>query len=197
MPPCRLAIARFVLLGAASLAAMALAACAEQNPQSAATAGAPGPAPVMATPLPGSVTATPLPGGTAAAPAAPAPRMTQPPPGPAVALVGGRPMPATAYPQHWDGNYQGRAVLVRASSPACPAAHYGVVEVGDSTLFFSYTPAIIFTTAVKADGTIQGLAGATHLDGKIVNGVLSMTVSNQTCETQYRGTYIWNHSYPP
>ena len=168
-----------------------LAACATPG-QNAAVGTAPRPV-VVATPL------APRPG-----PAQPVtvvtPRPGQPvvvvTPGPATVAVAAPPAPPP-YPQHWDGSYQGGSVLVRASSRACPPSRRGVIEIGDSTIFFPYQPDLIFTTAVRSDGSMHGVAGQTHLDGRIVGDRLTMTISSPTCETQYRARYIWNHSYPP
>jgi hypothetical protein len=165
------------MLAALGAAAM-LTACATQGQTTAATAAAPAPARVVATPLPGSPP--------------PPPTFARPVVVPAVAVA-----PPPSYPQHWDGSYQGRSVLVRATSPACPPSRRGVIEIGDNTLFFPYLPDTIFTTAVAADGTMHGVAGVTHLDGRVADGRLAMTISSPVCETQYTGRYVWNHSYPP
>jgi hypothetical protein len=165
------------VLAAFGAAAM-LTACAAQGSRQATTAS-PAPARVVATPLPGS-----------------------PPPPPAVSPIVVVPAVAVAppppsFPQHWDGSYQGRSVLVRASGPGCPPSRRGVIEIGDNTLFFPYLPNVIFTTAVNSEGVMHGVAGSTHLEGRIVGDQLSMTISNQTCETRYAGRYVWNRSYPP
>lgn len=149
-----------------------------------------GPAQQARAPAPARVVATPLPGSTARAP------VVIVTPTPATVAVVAPPVPPS-FPQHWDGSYQGRSVLVRANSPACPPSRRGVIEIGDSTLFFSYLPDTIFTTAVRDDGTMHGTAGATHLDGRIANNYLTMTISSPVCQTQYSGRYVWNHSYPP
>ena len=171
------------LLRPALLACLAatLAACATPG-QNAAVGTAPTQV-VVATPL-------------APRPVGPAQPVTVVVPGPAVVAVAARPAPP-AFPQHWDGSYQGRSVLVRATSPACPVSRRGVIQIGDSTIFFPYQPDLIFTTAIRSDGSMHGVAGQTHLDGQIVGDRLTMTISSPTCETQYRARYIWNHSYPP
>ena len=167
--------------------------CATPQAESAAAASA---APVTATPLAPSRA-----GPAQPAPPAAAPRpvvATVPPQLPPTAQQLGRSAtgPVTPYPQYWDGNYQGRSELVQAGVPFCPPSRYGVYEVGDSTLFLAYAPDTLFTTPVQPDGIIDGMAGVSHLTGRIAGGVLMATVKTPTCETRYHASYVWNHSYP-
>ncbi len=184
---------------AALLAAIGLAACATSAQKTAAASApgaAPGPAPVTQTPLPAQ-TMQPAPGqpGPAVHPVQPGPALpVTGAPTPVVAVMPPRP---PSYPLPWDGSYQGQSTLVRASSPVCPRPRYGAIEIGDSTLVLPYTPNILFTTMVGADGSIHGVAGTTKLDGQIANHNLRMVISSPTCETRYDASYIWNHSWPP
>jgi hypothetical protein len=148
----------------------------------------------LAAPLAGCAS----PGQTSAVQPAPAPVVvTTLPPAPGVVVAtAGRPT-TPSFPQHWDGSYQGRSVLVRAASPACPPSRRGVIEIGDSTIFFPYQVDTIFTTAVRNDGTMHGVAGDTHLDGQIVGDRLTMTIRSPVCETWYSARYVWNRSWPP
>lgn len=102
----------------------------------------------------------------------------------------------TLYPQdplRFDGNYKGTARLVSATG-ACPNGRTGVLEIGDDTLTYAYTPDQVFQVPVAPDGTLHGEAGDTTLDGRIQNDRLLMTVKSPTCTTQYDTSFIYNHS---
>ncbi|HTW27357.1 MAG TPA: hypothetical protein VME92_09540 [Acetobacteraceae bacterium] len=95
----------------------------------------------------------------------------------------------------FDGNYQGRSTLVRAMPNAlCPAGGPGVIEIGDGSLTFPYTPDLIFDTAINPDGTWHAEIGTARLDGRIVGNHLAMSVNTPSCQTQYSADYVWNHS---
>lgn len=102
--------------------------------------------------------------------------------------------PATP-PELFDGSYQGRGYLVRASAPGCPdRPRYGVVEIGDAVLVYPYTPMLVLSAQIARNGTMHGQAGPATLDGRIVGDRLDFTVRTPQCESRYRMHYIWNHS---
>lgn len=95
----------------------------------------------------------------------------------------------------FDGSYQGRAVLVRATGPGCPVRpRYGVVVIGDAELTFPYEPDLILSAPVAADGTLHAETSPAVLDGRIINDRLEFTVRTPNCQSHYSMRYIWNHS---
>lgn len=95
----------------------------------------------------------------------------------------------------YDGSYQGHATLVRAAGPGCPVRpRNGVVEIGDATLVFPYTPNLTFAAVVQRDGTMHAESGPLRLDGRIVGNQLAFTITTPRCQSVYRMRYVWNHS---
>ena len=93
-----------------------------------------------------------------------------------------------------DGSYQGRVRLLHANLPTCQRRQYGVIEVGDHTLFLAYDPATIFTVPVQDDGTVHAEMSPYVLDGRVANNRLAFTVTSPDCQTAYSMHFIWNHS---
>lgn len=104
------------------------------------------------------------------------------------------PVPFRGDPHWYDGGYQGREKLVRATIPNCPPTRYGVLEIGDATLYFSYAPDLIFEVPVAADGTLSSVAGPTSLRGRIVGRHLEMTVITTACQTHFDMDMVWNRA---
>lgn len=96
---------------------------------------------------------------------------------------------------HWfDGSYQGREKLVRATIPNCPPTQYGVIEIGDATLQFAYAPDLTFTVPVAADGTLASAESLATLRGRIVGRHLELTITTASCQTQFRMEMVWNRA---
>lgn len=89
-----------------------------------------------------------------------------------------------------DGNYKGPGRLVRASAPGCPPGRFGVVGIGDQTLYFAYAPNIIFVAPVFPDGTLHAVSGGAVLDGVVGNGRLFFTVRTAYCEARYNLRWV-------
>lgn len=89
-----------------------------------------------------------------------------------------------------DGTYKGLATVEEASGPACPPAQVGTIEIGDHSLFFGYTPSIVFISVVQPDGTLAGQAGDATLAGRLDGGVLRFTVTSPSCRVSYRFRYV-------
>jgi hypothetical protein len=60
-----------------------------------------------------------------------------------------------------NGYYQGRVREVDAKAPNCSAATRGVIEIGDKTLLYAYSPQLIYVASVQPDGTVHAEAGGT------------------------------------
>jgi hypothetical protein len=84
-----------------------------------------------------------------------------------------------------DGVYKGVRQPVLAGSPTCPTAREGTVEIGDSTLFFAFTPSTIFITPVQPDGTVLTVLPEAKLDGRLTDGRLQFLVADPVCQTRY------------
>jgi len=93
-----------------------------------------------------------------------------------------------------DGSYQGLGYLETSNPKICPESAYGQMEIGDRTLRYAYTPAIIFEAAVQPDGTVHDDEGTATLDGKLTNQRLTFTISTPDCKSTYNNSFIWNHS---
>ena len=109
-------------------------------------------------------------------------------------LVGVDSNPVASEVHRYDGSYQGYVTQVAARSAMCPAEHgERVLMVGDGTLWYAYTPDIVFTAPVNYDGTVRGTAGATDLVGKIDGNHLDASVKGLDCETHLSADYVYNH----
>jgi hypothetical protein len=84
-----------------------------------------------------------------------------------------------------NGYYQGRVREVDAKAPNCSAATRGVIEIGDKTLLYAYSPQLIYVASVQPDGTVHAEAGGTTLDGTLVDGHLAFNVTTQDCKTSF------------
>ncbi len=95
----------------------------------------------------------------------------------------------------YDGSYQGRVRLVRAIGPACPRwPGYGVVVIGDATLYYPYEPDLNFAAPVTREGTMHDRIGPAVLDGRIAGNQLAFTIKTPQCQSYYRMHFVWNHS---
>lgn len=94
----------------------------------------------------------------------------------------------------FDGSYQGKIRRIGAKTPECPANGYGVAEIGDTVLTFSYAPDVIFSIPVTPEGVVQQRIGDTRIEGQIAANHLDMLVTSGQCRTGYQLRYVWNHS---
>ncbi len=109
-------------------------------------------------------------------------------------LMGVDPNPLASEIHQYDGSYQGFITQVAARSAMCPAEHgERVLMIGDGTLWYAYTPDIVFTAPVEYDGTVRGTAGATNLVGKIDGNHFDARIKGPDCETQMSADYVYNH----
>jgi hypothetical protein len=109
-------------------------------------------------------------------------------------LVGVDPNPVASEIHKYDGSYQGPIRQIVARSRTCPAEHgERVLMIGDGTLWYAYTPDIVFTSPVTRDGTIIGQAGTTALTGKIIGNHLVARIKNPDCETSISAYFVYNH----
>lgn len=83
------------------------------------------------------------------------------------------------------GNYKGRPIQVISTSANCPHDNQGKIAVGDSTLYFSYTPQTIFIAPIQRDGRVRAVSGTSLLEGTVRDGRMVMTVTTPVCETRY------------
>lgn len=93
-----------------------------------------------------------------------------------------------------DGSYQGQVRLLHATLQSCQRRQYGVIEIGDHTLFLAYDPATFFTVPVQDDGLVHAETNGYVLNGRIANNRLVFTVTSPECQTAYNMHFIWNHS---
>lgn len=89
-----------------------------------------------------------------------------------------------------DGTYKGLTSLLASGSPNCPVPSTGTIDVGDKTVIFAYTPAVIFTAPVQPDGQIHGVVGRVRMDGVVANGLLQFVVSSPVCTSRYDFRYV-------
>jgi hypothetical protein len=119
----------------------------------------------------------------------------------AVTQVPAAQVPPTQVPaiflQPWDGSYEGRETLVHGAAPVCPTSGPGVIEIGDGTLVYPYSPFVIFTAVVQPNGSLHAIDGSSTLAGTIAHQQLLMTITSPGCQSQFSAHYVWNHSYPP
>ncbi len=109
-------------------------------------------------------------------------------------LVGVDPNPVASEVHRYDGSYQGFITQVAARSAMCPTEHgERVLMIGDGTLWYAYSPDIVFTAPVQYDGTVRGTAGTTHLIGKINGNHFDASIKGPDCETQMSADYVYNH----
>lgn len=84
-----------------------------------------------------------------------------------------------------DGVYKGHSEAIVSNSPVCPAPREGQVEIGDQTLHFPFTPSTMFITPVQPDGMVRTELPDAKLDGRLADGRLQFTVTNEVCQTRY------------
>lgn len=89
-----------------------------------------------------------------------------------------------------DGDYKGSAGLVAAQSPNCPPGGVGVIEIGDQTLYFAYSPNVIFIAPIQPDGSLHARSGNFALDGLLTGGRLVFTVRTPACQSQFDVRYV-------
>jgi len=92
---------------------------------------------------------------------------------------------AAGGPGPTDGTYKGRAELVSATGPDCPAPRPGIISVGDQRLFYSYGPNENFVARIGPDGTLLAYSGQGRLEGRIGDGILQFNVRTPGCESRY------------
>jgi hypothetical protein len=112
-------------------------------------------------------------------------------------------------PDRVDGSYQGTAALIKAYSAdlrhtywyrpkvddeVCPHTTYGVVEIGDRTLYYSYAPNLVFAAPVASNGAITQTVDGSTLTGQVMHGTLTFSIVTPLCTTRFNGGYKLNHS---
>jgi hypothetical protein len=112
-------------------------------------------------------------------------------------------------PNRIDGSYQGTATLIKVSrvdlrhtywyrpkvsDDVCPHTTYGVVEIGDHTLYYSYAPNLVFAAPVSATGAIAQTVEGSTLTGQVKQGTLTFNIVTPLCTTRFSGDYKLNHS---
>jgi hypothetical protein len=112
------------------------------------------------------------------------------------AQIANQSQPPTQYAQdpiRYDGSYKGTATLISATG-VCPNGRTGILQIGDNTLTYSYTPQLVFQVPVGANGRLHGVAGDAVLDGVISDNELRMVVKTPNCTTVYDNAFVYNHS---
>lgn len=94
----------------------------------------------------------------------------------------------------FDGDYFGRAHLVRGTPPVCPSSRTGMIEIGDRRLDTAYTPGYLFSAHVQPDGTMRDASGDARLEGRVRGNNLQVKISTPDCESLYDFNYIGNRS---
>ncbi len=104
-------------------------------------------------------------------------------------------VPLSASESHnYNGSYQGSIRQAAANGPACPKeTGEKVIQIGDNTLWYAYSPAVFFTPLVSYDGTVNASSGDTVLAGKIIGNHLAMVIKSPACQTRISMNYIYNH----
>ncbi len=112
-------------------------------------------------------------------------------------------------PDRVDGSYQGTATLVKAyrvdlrhtywhrpkvDDEVCPHTTYGIVEIGDHTLYYSYAPNLEFAAPVTSAGAIAQTVGTSTLTGQVKQGTLTFSIVTPLCTTRFSGGFKLNHS---
>jgi hypothetical protein len=112
-------------------------------------------------------------------------------------------------PDRIDGSYQGTASLIKirnvdlrrtywyrpkVDDQICPHTTYGVIEIGDHVLYYSYAPNLIFAAPVKNDGTVTQTIGTSTLTGKVKHDWLNFSIVTPLCTTKFSGEFKLNHS---
>ncbi len=103
--------------------------------------------------------------------APPAPIVLTPPPGP---------------PSGIEGRYRGTARLIRSDNRFCPRSGPRVYELQNGVVTLSYQgpgrARIPLTAPISANGEFDISDGQGRLEGKAVDGALTMTIASQYCE---------------
>jgi hypothetical protein len=115
----------------------------------------------------------------------------------------------TPYPgDRIDGSYQGTIHLTSTptttpshwwrrptiSDETCPHRTYGIAEIADHTLYYTYAPNLIFNVPVANDGTLQEAVANATLTGKVGLGHLTFQIVTPVCTSKFFGDFKLNHS---
>lgn len=127
----------------------------------------------------------------------------------AACATGNKRLDALPYAQDKvDGSYRGWAWLTSApdlkphrwwqvshyDSAKCPHTGFGVFEIADRTLNYSYNPHTLFQVPVGADGSLNQVVGQSTLRGSVKNNRLIIEVRTPVCTVRFDGRFYLNHS---
>jgi len=175
-------------LALAALAALAVAACEAPptaNPATPTVAQAPlppppagGPPTLLSTTPPQSTGATP-PGGATVVVA------PTPPTGPVDGLYRGSLVLVRGEPFGFvPTNAQPAALRAASATPlGCAPSSGGDLVIGDQTLVLAYLPNVVLVAPVPSNGRLHATAGPFVLDGTLLNGALTATISSPACQS--------------